>query len=132
MIGRILPILPIASALILFQPRNAAAQSTGFVHLKTHLASATYYYELGVYRTYQQGSKGLVESFSEEFTPGTHTFAEVDALYANCRLSAQNITFTITAGQWTDVDVPMTFQDCFVGINLDYSNGIGDVNFTVF
>jgi hypothetical protein len=112
----------------------ATAQSTGYVHLITHVVSQTptnVPAELGVSRTFVQGSSGLVETFTQEFSPGQHTFARVEALYKNCRATAENVTFTITAGQWTDVDVPMDFKDCYIQINMFYGSGIGAIDYSV-
>jgi hypothetical protein len=112
----------------------AAAQATGFVHLKTHVVSqapTNIPDELGVSRTFVQGSNGLVETFTQEFSPGPHTFARVETYYKDCRATADNVSFTITAGQWTDVDVPVVFQDCYLEINMFYGSGIGDVDYSV-
>ena len=72
----------------------------------------------GVYRTFVQGTSGLEESFSLEFAPGPHTIARVEALTNSCRATATNISFTIKAGQWAEVDVPVTWQDCSFELGL--------------
>ncbi|HEV7706101.1 MAG TPA: hypothetical protein VGO46_17520 [Gemmatimonadaceae bacterium] len=88
--------------------------------------------ELSVSRTFVQGSNGLVETFTDEFTPGSHTLARIEARYHNCRASADNVNFTITAGHWTEVDVPMQFRDCSMPINMaalgiHLADGVGTV-----
>ncbi|MEO8138980.1 MAG: hypothetical protein ABI742_05000 [Gemmatimonadota bacterium] len=118
-IVRLLPLL----AFLVLLPSLAAAQTTGYAFFRTHATGAAFE-DLGVYRTWVQGNNGLVETFSEEFTPGQHTVDRIDALVNNCRAqSTSPVTFTIKAGQWTEVDVPVTWRDCSYGINA-YGNTV--------
>ena len=108
----------------------AASAQNGWAFFAPHVPGSNA--ELAVYRTYVQGSNGLVESFTEEFAPGTHTMARIDARYHNCRASADNVQFTITAGHWTEVDVPMQFRDCSMPIGMaalgqHLADGVGTV-----
>lgn len=89
-----------------------------------------------IYHTFVQANNGLEETFTNEFTPGTHTLARIEGRYHNCRASADNVTFTITAAHWTQVNVPMSFRDCSMPINLaalgqHLSDGTGSVTYTV-
>ncbi|MGH7653767.1 MAG: hypothetical protein ACREN6_03800 [Gemmatimonadaceae bacterium] len=114
-------------------PAVAAAQSTGFVHLRTYFAGGASTDDYGVYRTFEQGPSGLVETFTEEYTPGTHTLAVVETHYGNCRAAANNVTFTIKAGQWTEVPVQVAWVDCSIAIAFNafggYGTGFGTVEF---
>jgi len=108
---------------ILSSVASVAHAQVGWVELDPHLAGSSSVGFLPVSHTFVQGSNGLVETFTDEFTPGTHTLARVDAIAGDCRASADNVTFTVTAGKWTTVDVPMTLKDCNVNINI--TNPIG-------
>ena len=103
---------------ILSSVASVAHAQVGWVELDPHLAGSSSVGFLPVSHTFVQGSNGLVETFTDEFTPGTHTLARVDAIAGDCRASADNVTFTVTAGKWTTVDVPMTLKDCNVNINI--------------
>ena len=117
---------------------SAASAQVGWAHFRTHVVGGTNAFEdRGVSHTFVQGTNGLEETFTAEFTPGSHTLARIDAPVGNCRASADNVTFTITAGKWTEVDVPVTLRDCKLNIALipfgDHNfDGVGTVNFTVF
>jgi hypothetical protein len=103
-----------------------AAQSTGFAHFRTFLSTSHVEFEdRGVSRMFLQGPNGPEESFTQEFTPGTHTLSSIEALNGNCRLTATNITFTVTAGKWTEVDVPVTYRDCSIQASIE---PVGDHN----
>jgi hypothetical protein len=96
-----------------------AAQSTGFAHFRTYLANSHVAFEdRGVSRMFLQGPNGPEEIFTQEFAPGTHTLSSIEALNGTCRLSATNITFTVTAGQWTEVDVPVRYTFCSIEAKL--------------
>ena len=136
MLRRLLVVLCSIAGLSHLSPGLAGAQAiTGYVHLKTH-ASGTgggnnVVPEMGVYRTWVSGVNGLTETFTQEFAPGPHTFAKVEALYGPCRATATDVSFTIKAGQWTDVDVPMIYVDCSVAITVRPSSAPGRVDFGV-
>ena len=120
---------------------SAASAQVGWAHFRTHLAFNTNALEdRGVSHTFVQGANGLEETFTAEFTPGSHTLARIDAALGDCRASADNVTFTITAGRWTEVDVPVTLRDCKLNIALlpvgdgnwnGVGDGVGTVNYTV-
>ncbi len=106
-------LIPVPLVLLLsYLPLSAAMAQTGYVHLRTYPAGLNTNADLGVYRTFIQGTNGLQETFTQEFTPGPHTLAQVEALNGPCRGTAQNVSFTIKTGQWTDVDVPVSYVDC--------------------
>jgi hypothetical protein len=97
--------------------RSAAAQ-VGWVHLRTHPTTDNTGFDYGVTRTFEQSGSGMVETFSLAYAPGQHTLALVEAPFGVCRGTATNISFTIVANQWTEVDVPVTLQDCSFRIEL--------------
>ncbi len=101
-------------------PLAAAFAQTGFVSLYTHVPNGP---DATVYRTFLQTASGPQEIFTQEFTPGTYTFSRVDALVGPCRATATNVTFTITANKWTNVDVPVAFQDCALSIDMNLLGG---------
>lgn len=111
---------------------SAASAQVGWAHLRTYLVGTNNSFEdRGVSRIFAQGSNGPVEIFSLEFTPGTHTIASVESLQGNCRATSDAVTFTITAGKWTEVSVPVTFKDCSLPINIvAYGGGTGHVIYT--
>ncbi|MEP6574395.1 MAG: hypothetical protein ABJD11_16970 [Gemmatimonadota bacterium] len=102
------------------------AQSTGFVHFRTFMPTDPPFTDLGVSRTFAQGANGPTEIFTEEFSPGPHTLARVETTLGICRAASGTVNFTVKAGQWVDVDVPVTFQDCSIGI-VGYGDGVVDV-----
>ncbi len=110
----------------------AQAQATGFVHLQTHVTGFAGAFDFGFSRIFEQGANGLVEKFSEQYLPGQHTLARVETIVGTCRAVATNVSFTIVAGQWTDVDVPMQFEDCNVNLHPEpQADGVGTVTYTV-
>jgi len=121
---------------------SAASAQVGWAHFRTHVVGSNNSFEdRGVSHTFVQGSNGLEETFTAEFTPGSHTLARIDAPIGDCRASADNVSFTITAGKWTEVDVPVTLRDCKLNIAIlpvgdgnfnGVGDGVGTVNFTVF
>ena len=117
---------------------SIASAQVGWAHFRTHVVGGTNSIEdRGVTHTFVQGTSGLEETFTAEFTPGSHTLARIDAPLGDCRASADNVTFAITAGRWTEVDVPVTLRDCKENIAItpigDHDfDGVGSVNFTVF
>ncbi|MDQ2931529.1 MAG: hypothetical protein M3Y05_12050 [Gemmatimonadota bacterium] len=129
---RIAFLLPVALTMVGASAMAATAQSTGWVALYTHVGPSAARVPLPITHTYVQGTNGLVEYNSEEFSPGTHTFARVEGEYHNCTATAENVTFTITAGKWTYVDVPMVFKSCQFSIaagstGLPGGDGFGTV-----
>ncbi|MGH7621472.1 MAG: hypothetical protein ACREMU_03960, partial [Gemmatimonadaceae bacterium] len=96
----------------------AHTQTTGWVALYTHVGPSATNGFIPITHTYVQGTSGLVDYNSEEFSPGTHTFARVEGASHNCTATAENVTFTITAGKWTFVDVPMEFVSCQYSISV--------------
>jgi Domain of unknown function DUF11 len=135
MLRRLLIVLCTIAGLSHLSPARAGAQATtGYVHLKTHTIERdgnAIVSDMGVYRTWVTGVSGLTETFTQEFAPGPHTFAKVEALYGPCLATASNVSFTIKAGQWTDVDVLMTLVDCNVAVIVNPSSAPGRVDFAV-
>ena len=123
---------------ILSSVPSSSFGQVGWAHFRTHLVGSTNAFEdRGVSHTFVQGSNGLEETFTAEFTPVSHTLARVDAPARDCRALADNVTFTITAGKWTDVDVPVTLRECKLNIGRyaigDHNfDGVGTVHLTVF
>ena len=115
----------------------APAQSTGFAHFRTHLAGSHVEFEdRGVSRMFLQGSNGPEEIFTQEFTAGTHTLSSIEALNGTCRLSATNVSFTVTAGKWTEVDVPVRYTFCSIPASIEpfgdhNADGGGTVSYSV-
>lgn len=116
--------LPPALSLALVLASTALpAQSTGFVHLRTHFPNDPPSADLGVSRTFEPGVSGPVETFTEEYAPGPHTLARVETVVGACRATATNVSFTIKAGQWTEVGVPVTLQDCSFPVAMSGAGG---------
>jgi hypothetical protein len=108
------PLLLVATFCVVlssFSMPDAAAQ-TGWVHLHTHLAADLPNYDEGVSRTFEQSGNSTVETFTLAYGVGAHTLALVETRIGVCRATASNISFTIVANQWSEVDVPVTLQDC--------------------
>jgi len=115
-----------------------SAQSTGFAHFRTYLATSHVAFEdRGVSRMFLQGPNGPEEIFTEEFTPGTHTLSSIEALNGNCRMSATNVNFTIAAGKWTEVNVPVVYSFCSIQASVEpvgdhNADGVGTLNLSAF
>ena len=128
----------LAFALLSTAPTAVAAQSTGFAHFRTHLANSNNASEdRGVSRMFLQGTNGPEEIFTQEFTPGAHTLSSIEALNGNCRMSATNVNFTIAAGKWTEVNVPVVYTFCSIQASVEpvgdhHADGGGTLNLSVF
>jgi hypothetical protein len=132
MIRRFLLAALLAIAPSLFTGHALSAQNPGFVHLRTHLASENPLTDHGVLHTYVQAGNGVQESFTEQFAPGSYTLARVDAQIQGCIASSGSVSFTITAGQWTTVDVPVSFQSCYYENIVDWNATWGFGSVTTF
>ncbi len=111
-----------------FCPTTASAQY-GWVHLATHLSGKPALPSTepgnGFTALYLKNLNGTETKLaSVEFPVGTYTLARVTGRYRNCDTEAINITFSITSGQHTFVDVPMAFTTCDVEFTI-YSRGGG-------
>lgn len=120
---RIAFLLPVTLTMLGASAMAATAQNVGWVALAAHVGSPATGEPLAIIHTYVQGASGLEDANTEEFSAGTHTFARVEGIYKNCIATAENVGFTITAGKWTYVDVPMTFREC------QYSIGMNEIGY---
>lgn len=133
---RILSISALSVGCLISAASLGAAQ-TGFVHLATHLAGTPVLPAgqpgsgfTAIYLKNPDGS--ATQIYSLEFAPGSYTLARVEGFYHNCTTEALDVAFTITANQWTDVDVPMTFQDCEIELSAyGTSGGTGTEQITI-
>ena len=113
-------------SLLLVSFGSAAAQ-TGWVHLDTRMAAdAPGSQDYGVMHAYQQGQNGLEEVFSFEFAPGNHSLTKVVSTYGACTAESGPVSFTITAGHWTEVDVVIHPTTCtFQAVPFSSYGGAG-------
>jgi hypothetical protein len=100
--------------LLLTLPLAGLQAQTGFVHFRTRLSGDIPNQDRGVTHAFlQQPSGPAQEVFTFEFAPGSYTMTRIETIIGPCRASTTDVAFTITAGQWTIVSVPVSYDACF-------------------